>query len=96
MLELEVKLIHSDKRARSNTKKQNVAMDIMGAWLYLAANLKVKNLDKHLLKGLTRGVSKKLKIYFPFNYGDIKGLKKLIYKKILNYKMSIAEVLNQI
>lgn len=72
--------------ARSNTKKQNVAICGYHGWhdWYLAANLKSKkNLDKHLLKGLTPlGVSRKLKdTSFPFNYGDIKGLKKLIYKK---------------
>ena len=72
--------------ARSNTKKQNVAICGYHGWhdWYLAANLKnKKNLDKHLLKGLTPlGVSKKLKnTSFPFNYGDIKGLKDLIYKK---------------
>ena len=72
--------------ARANTKKQNVAICGYHGWhdWYLAANLKnKKNLNKNLLKGLTPlGVSKKLKdTSFPFNYGDIEGLKDLIYKK---------------
>ena len=75
--------------ARAASKKDNVAFCGYHGWhdWYLSTNLnnktEKKNLDSHLIKGLkVEGVPKSLKqTSFPFNYGDLGYLKKLIYRK---------------
>ena len=52
------------------------------------SNIKIKNLDEHLIKGLNvEGVPKQLKnTVFAFNYNDFETLKSLCKRKILNYQ----------
>ena len=69
--------------ARAFSKKNNIAICGYHGWhdWYLSANLKnKKTLSTHLLEGLEiDGVNTKLKkTVFPFNYGDLEGLKKII------------------
>ena len=71
--------------ARAASGKDNVAVCGYHGWhdWYLSANLNTddgKNLDGHLLNGLEiKGVPKKLKsTVFPFNYGNIRDLKKIV------------------
>jgi len=69
--------------ARSSTSRQKIAFCGYHGWhdWYISANIKSsKNLDEHLLQGLNpTGVPKELKnTSFPFKYGDINGLKKII------------------
>ena len=70
---------------RAASGKDNVAICGYHGWhdWYLSANLNTKgekNLNNHLLTGLKiKGVPKKLKkTVFPFNYGDIETLEKII------------------
>ena len=72
--------------ARAASGKDNIAICGYHGWhdWYLAANIKNnKNLNTHLLPGLSpAGVPKKLKnTTFPFEYNDIKTLKKLVKKE---------------
>jgi len=72
--------------ARCNTKKNNIAICGYHGWhdWYLSANLqKKKNLENHLLKGLSiEGINKKLiNTCFPFEYNKINQLQKLIKNK---------------
>lgn len=72
-------------RAASNPKKQNIAICGYHGWhdWYLSANIKnKKNLDKHLLSGLsTKGVPNNLKgTVHPFNFNNISELTKVIEK----------------
>ena len=72
--------------ARLNSKSHNVAICGYHGWhdWYLSANLSTKkNLDNHLLKGLSAdGVPRKLKnTVFPFKFNDLNSLKKIIKKK---------------
>ena len=82
--------------ARSSAKLQNIAICGYHGWhdWYLSANLRnKKNLDKHLLKGLSPlGVPKNLKnTTYTFNYGDFKSLIKLVkLKKIGIIKMEVC------
>ena len=81
--------------ARLNSKSDKIAICGYHGWhdWYLSANLKSKkNLDKHLIKGLSAaGVPKNLKnTVFPFKFNDIKSLKQIIKKeKIGIIKMEI-------
>jgi len=73
-------------RAACNPKKQNIAICGYHGWhdWYLSANLKnKKNLDQHLLSGLsTHGVPDNLKgMVHPFNFNNIDELTKVIEKK---------------
>jgi len=85
--------------ARAASKKDNIAFCGYHGWhdWYLSTNLngksKTKNLDAHLIKGLKiEGVPKNLKeTAFPFNYGDLTQLKKLILNKnIGTIKMEVC------
>jgi len=85
--------------ARAATNKDNVAFCGYHGWhdWYLSTNLNSKNtnknLDSHLIKGLKiSGVPKNLKqTVFPFNYGDLSSLKKLISQKnIGTIKMEVC------
>jgi len=82
--------------ARSSAKSQNIAICGYHGWhdWYLSANLRnKKNLDQHLLKGLSPlGVPKNLKnTTYTFNYGDFKSLIKLVkLKKIGIIKMEVC------
>jgi len=72
-------------RAASNPKKQNIAICGYHGWhdWYLSANIKnKKNLDKHLLSGLsTKGVPNNLKgTVHPFNFNNISEFTKVIKK----------------
>ena len=72
--------------ARSYSKNQNVAFCGYHGWhdWYLSSAIgKKNNLQFHLLPNLeTKGIPSSLKnTSFPFRYGDIKGLKKLISEK---------------
>ncbi len=72
--------------ARLNSKSDNVAICGYHGWhdWYLSANLsKKKNLDNHLIKGLSAdGVPRKLRgTVFPFKFNDLDSLKKIIRKK---------------
>ena len=76
--------------ARAASGKDNVAFCGYHGWhdWYLSTNLNnnkggKKNLDNHLIKGLKiNGVPKSLKkTVFPFIYGDVKGINKLIREK---------------
>ena len=72
--------------ARAASGKDNIAICGYHGWhdWYLAANIKNnKNLNTHLLPGLSpAGVPKKLKnTTFPFEYNDIKTLKRLVKKE---------------
>ena len=72
--------------ARAYCGKDNVAICGYHGWhdWYLAANIKNKNsLDDHLIKNLNvKGVSKKLSgTIFPFEYNNLKQLKKIIKEK---------------
>ena len=77
--------------ARSNTKKQNVA--ICGyhrqKYWYLYKFEKQKKLINIFKRLDTLGVLKNVK-YIISSITDIKGLKDLIYKKILNNKMEVC------
>lgn len=73
-------------RAAANQKKQNVAICGYHGWhdWYLSANIKnKKNLDQHLLSGLsTQGVPNNLKgTVYPFSFNNIEELTKIIEKK---------------
>ena len=73
-------------RASCEPKKQNIAICGYHGWhdWYLSANIKnKKNLDKHLLSGLsTKGVPNKLKgTIHPFNFNDVDELSKIIKNK---------------
>jgi glutamate-1-semialdehyde 2,1-aminomutase len=73
-------------RAASNQKKQNVAICGYHGWhdWYLSANIKnKKNLDQHLLSGLsTQGVPNNLRgTVHPFSFNNIEELTKIIEKK---------------
>ena len=67
--------------ARASTEKQNIAFCGYHGWhdWYLSSNLNKKN----KIEGFkTKGVPNALKnTSFPFEYGDIEGLKKLIKSK---------------
>ena len=85
--------------SRAASKKDNIAFCGYHGWhdWYLSTNLngksKTKNLDSHLIKGLkVEGVPKNLKeTAFPFNYGDLAQLNKLISKKnIGTIKMEVC------
>ena len=70
--------------ARSVSKNQKILFSGYHGWMdwYLATNLQnKKNLDTHLIKGLsTLGVDKRLKeTIFPFKYNSYTDLKKNIY-----------------
>ena len=72
--------------ARSNTKKKNVAFCGYHGWhdWYLSANINSKkNLDQHLMSGLSYdGIPDNLKdTSFPFPYNNFEYLSKLIIKK---------------
>tara|TARA_Y100000590_G_C15696621_1_gene1005363 strand:+ start:66 stop:2246 length:2181 start_codon:yes stop_codon:yes gene_type:complete len=74
--------------ARAASGKDNIAICGYHGWhdWYLSANLnssKEKNLDNHLIKGMSiDGVPKKLKnTVFPFNYGDFEAIKQLVKKQ---------------
>ncbi len=72
-------------RAASNPKKQNIAICGYHGWhdWYLSANIKnKKNLDAHLLSGLsTKGVPKNLRgTVYPFNFNNISELTKIVKK----------------
>ncbi len=73
-------------RAANTKKKQNIAICGYHGWhdWYLSANLKnKKNLDQHLLSGLsTSGVPKNLRgTVYPFMFNNIDQLTKTIKKK---------------
>ena len=73
-------------RAAANPKKQNVAICGYHGWhdWYLSANIKnKKNLDQHLLSGLsTQGVPNNLKgTVYPFSFNNIEELTKIIKTK---------------
>ena len=73
-------------RAACNTKKQNIAICGYHGWhdWYLSANIKnKKNLDQHLLSGLsTLGVPKDLGgTVYPFNFNDVENLTKIVKQK---------------
>ncbi len=73
-------------RAASRKQKQNIAICGYHGWhdWYLSANIKnKKNLDQHLLRGLsTKGVPNNLKdTIYPFNFNNIDELTKIIEKK---------------
>jgi glutamate-1-semialdehyde 2,1-aminomutase len=73
-------------RAACNPKKQNIAICGYHGWhdWYLSANIKnKKNLDQHLLSGLsTKGVPNNLKgTIHPFNFNNIDELTKVIEKE---------------
>ncbi len=85
--------------ARAASNRDNVAFCGYHGWhdWYLSTNLNnkegSKNLDSHLIKGLkVDGVPKNLKkTVFPFVYGDMKGLNKLVKEKnIGTIKMEIC------
>tara|TARA_B100001093_G_scaffold384643_1_gene370366 strand:- start:17893 stop:19191 length:1299 start_codon:yes stop_codon:yes gene_type:complete len=81
--------------ARSLNKKTNVAICGYHGWhdWYLAANLKNKKLDNHLLPKLEPvGVPKNLKSsVFPFEYNDFSQLAMLVKKKNIGViKMEVA------
>ncbi len=84
--------------ARAASGKDNVAFCGYHGWhdWYLSTNLNSKtgkNLDTHLIKGLKiKGVPKNLKkTAFPFIYGDIKGINKLVRdKNIGTIKMEVC------
>ena len=73
-------------RASCNPKKQNIAICGYHGWhdWYLSANIKnKKNLDQHLLSGLsTKGVPNNLKgTIHPFNFNNIDELTKIVEKE---------------
>ena len=73
-------------RASCDPKKQNIAICGYHGWhdWYLSANIKnKKNLDQHLLTGLsTKGVPNNLKgTVHPFNFNNVEELTKIIEKK---------------
>ena len=73
-------------RAACNPKKQNIAICGYHGWhdWYLSANIKnKKNLDQHLLSGLsTKGVPNNLKgTTHPFNFNNIDELTKVVEKE---------------
>ncbi len=73
-------------RAACKSKKQNIAICGYHGWhdWYLSANIKnKKNLDQHLLSGLsTKGVPNNLKgTIHPFNFNNIDELTKIIEKE---------------
>ena len=73
-------------RAACNPKKQNIAICGYHGWhdWYLSANIKnKKNLDQHLLSGLsTKGVPKSLSgTTHPFNFNNIEELTKVVEKE---------------
>ena len=73
-------------RAACNPKKQNIAICGYHGWhdWYLSANIKdTKNLDQHLLSGLsTKGVPNNLKgTTHPFNFNNIDELTKVVEKE---------------
>ena len=73
-------------RASCGPKKQNIAICGYHGWhdWYLSANIKnKKNLDQHLLTGLsTKGVPNNLKgTVHPFNFNNVEELTKIIEKK---------------
>ena len=82
--------------ARVAAKNENIAVCGYHGWhdWYLAANIQNKKaLNNHLMKGLNPiGVPSKLKsTIFPFEYNDLKNLKKIIRKnKIGIIKMEVA------
>ena len=82
-------------RAASDPKKQNIAICGYHGWhdWYLSANIKnKKNLDQHLLSGLSpNGVPRNLKgTTFPFKFNDIDELTRVVKKnKIGIVKMEI-------
>jgi len=81
--------------ARCASINENIAVCGYHGWhdWYLAANIKKKNLDQHLIKGLEpSGVPKKLRdTIFTFNYGDIETLEKLVLTKNIGIiKMEVA------
>ena len=84
--------------ARAASGKDNEAFCGYHGWhdWYLSTNLndkEGKNLDSHLIKGLKiKGVPKNLKkTAFPFVYGDIKGINKLVREKnIGTIKMEVC------
>lgn len=85
--------------ARAASKRDNIAFCGYHGWhdWYLSTNLngnsKVRNLDSFLIKGLkVEGVPKNLKeTAFPFNYGDLTELKKIIsHKNIGTIKMEVC------
>ncbi len=72
-------------RAACNPKKQNIAICGYHGWhdWYLSANLKnKKNLDQHLLSGLsTQGVPHNLKgTVYPFNFNNVAELTQTVKK----------------
>ena len=71
--------------ARAASGKDNIAICGYHGWhdWYLAANIKNnKNLNTHLLPGQVQQVFLKLKnTTFPFEYNDIKTLKRLVKKE---------------
>ena len=71
--------------ARANRKNKNIAVCGYHGWhdWYLSVNIKNKNLDEHLIKGLNvEGVPKQLKnTVFAFNYNDFETLKSLCKRK---------------
>ena len=82
--------------ARVATGKDKIAFCGYHGWCdwYLAANLSNKKaLDGSLMPGLPpKGVPRRLRnTIFPFNYGDIKGLKKLVSKHKKNLGIIIME-----
>lgn len=82
--------------ARAASKKDGVAICGYHGWhdWYLSVNLRGKNkLSQHLLSGLyPDGVPKNLKnTVYPFNYGNINELKKIIKNKNIGViKMEVA------
>ena len=67
--------------------KDNVAICGYHGWhdWYLSANLNNNNgkdLETHLIKGLEiKGVPKKLKTSFPFEYGNYNKIEKIVKEK---------------